>query len=69
MFLEYVKILRPGDEVAGQTFVAMGRMFAIICIGLLLIYFGYKILGKWGASIVLLIEVFIFSYANGLIPS
>ena len=69
MFLEYVQILRPGDEVAGQTFVAMGRMFAIICIGLLLIYFGYEILGKWGASIVLLIEVFIFSYANGLIPS
>ena len=68
MFLEYVRILRPGDEVSGQTFAVMGRMFAIICIGLLLIYLGYKLLGKLGAFIVLLIEVFIFSYANGLIP-
>jgi hypothetical protein len=68
MSLEYLRILRPGDEVSGQTFVVMGKVFVIICTGLLLIYFGYKILGKLGAFIVLLIEVFIFSYANGLIP-
>jgi hypothetical protein len=68
MFLEYVRILRPGDEVSEQTFVVMGKLFIIICSGLLLIYLGYKVLGKLGAFIVLIFEVFILSYANGLIP-
>jgi hypothetical protein len=68
MFLEYVRILRPGDEVSEQTFVVMGKLFIIICSGLLLIYLGYKVLGKLGAFIVLIFEVFIISYANGLIP-
>ena len=68
MFLEYVRILRPGADVTGQSFVLMGKLFAIICIGLLIVYIGYKVLGKLGALIVLFIEVFIFSYANGLLP-
>jgi hypothetical protein len=68
MFLEYLRILRPGDEVSEQTFVVMGKLFIIICAGLLLIYLGYKVLGKLGAFIVLIFEVFILSYANGLIP-
>ena len=66
--MEYVRILRPGDDVSTQTFALMGKGFVIICVGLAFIYLGYKLLGKLGALIVFLIEAFIFSYANGLMP-
>jgi hypothetical protein len=68
MFVEYIKILDKGAGDYESQFQLIGKLGLIVGVALVLIYLGYKFLGKYGAMAVFIFEAIIFALANDLVP-
>ena len=66
MFVEYIRILDKGGGDLESHYQLMEKLGLIVGVGLVLVYLGYKFLGKYGALVVFIFEVIIFALANGL---
>ena len=68
MFVEYLRILdRSGGDLGSQWHLT-GKVAIIAAVVTLLIYIGYKLLGKEGAIGMLIIQVLILALANDMVP-
>lgn len=68
MFIEYWRILNLREVFSDSSYPLMFKFGLISLVGLILIYFGYKLLGKWGAIVVLLFELLVLGIANDMLP-
>jgi hypothetical protein len=68
MFVEYIKILDKGAGDYESQFQLIGKLGLIVGVALVLIYLGYKFLGKYGAMAVFIFEAIICALANDLVP-
>ena len=69
MFIEYIRFLNiDANGAEGNYYQTLLKLLIVFGIGLGLIYFSYKILGKYGAVFVLIAEVTILAIANGMLP-
>jgi hypothetical protein len=68
MFVEYIRIIDKGGGDLESHWQLMGKSGFIVAVGLVLIYLGYKFLGKYGALAVFIFEAIIFALANDLVP-
>ena len=68
MFVEYIRILDKGGGDLESHYQLMEKLGLIVGVGLVLVYLGYKFLGKYGALAVLIFEAIIFAFANDLVP-
>lgn len=69
MFVEYLNILgKTGEGDVLSRAAIVGKLGLIIGVYLVLIYLAYKVLGKFGALAVFIVEVIIFAIANDLVP-
>ena len=69
MFAEYLRILNASSDETGLNYYqALFKLAIIASVGLVLIYLGYKLLGKFGAISVFVFEVIIFAIANDWLP-
>ncbi len=68
MFIEYLRILDMSGGDFGSQWHLTGRLAIIAAVGTALIYIAYKILGKAGAIVMLIIEVIILALANDMVP-
>ena len=68
MFVEYLRILdRSGGDLGSQWHLT-GKLAITAAVGTILIYIGYKLLGKAGAIGMLIIQVLILALANDMVP-
>ncbi|MDH3885312.1 MAG: hypothetical protein OET63_13925 [Desulfobacterales bacterium] len=68
MFVEYLRILDRSGGDLGSQWQLTGKLAIIAAVGTLLIYIGYKLLGKSGAIGMLIILVLILALANDMVP-
>ncbi|MGD9227651.1 MAG: hypothetical protein PVF26_14195 [Desulfobacterales bacterium] len=68
MFVEYIRILDKGGGDLESQWQLIGKLGLIVGVALVLIYLGYKLLGKYGAMAVFIFEAIIFALANDLVP-
>ena len=68
MFVEYLRILDRSGGDLGSQYQLTGQIAIIAAVCTLLIYIGYKLLGKAGAIGMLIIQVFILALANDMVP-
>ena len=68
MFIEYIRILDKSGGDLGSQYQLTGKIAIIAAVCTLLIYLGYKLLGKAGAIGMLAIQVFILALANDMVP-
>ena len=69
MFIEYIRFLDIGaNGVEGNYYQTLLKLLIVFGIGLGLIYISYKILGKFGAISVLILEITILAIANDMLP-
>ena len=70
MFVEYIRILDlsgTGDADVNYYQVLL-KLLVIAGVGLTFVYLAYKLLGKFGAIAVFILEALIFAMANNLLP-
>ena len=68
MFVEYLRIIDKSGGDLGSQWQLTGKLAIIAAVGTALIYIAYKILGKAGAIVMLIIEVIILALANDMVP-
>ena len=68
MFVEYLRILDRSGGDLGSQYQLTGKVAIIAGVCALLIYIGYKLLGKSGAIGMLIIQFFILALANDMVP-
>ena len=68
MFVEYLRIIDKSGGDLGSQWQLTGQIAIIAAVCTLLIYIGYKLLGKEGAIGMLIIQVGILTIANDMVP-